>query len=332
MLIAIRNRGMYSNAVYDPVFKSTTHRKDSTAEFFTADLNTGVIGCTEQYQFCNGRAKCSSPSALYSITSDFASQQLGYNLVQMAAFDTFIRMAYTMRIFSIQFMIDENVLLAKDSLYGFMGLATGLPERQWQIEVENLHNISMAGLQQAVIAHAAPRNPQFGQGANATRYWDWIVRETSPAQLAVCQNQKIRSQDYYSFSVLGLTLLFVAGVSVITLGLLAPCIANHRRRKTSRGLDTNKIFFSPRSSKRGAIPISEYRTNEWNFSDPLHLQRVALEEHGIAPWIETDYIPVPIEHQREFRIPWLTTKHGVTFWLENQSDLDLPDKSFQRGA
>jgi hypothetical protein len=70
------------------------------------------------------------------------------------------------------------------------------------------------------------------------------------------------------------------------------------------------------SPKRDSMHISDYRTKEWNFSDPLHLHRLALEEHGVAPWTVTGNIPVPIEHQREFRIPWLTREHGITFGLK----------------
>jgi hypothetical protein len=118
--------------------------------------------------------------------------------------------------------------------------------------------------------------------------------------------------------------VFAAGVSVITLGSFAPCIANYRRDKVSRSrqVDTEMRHLSPqRSSSIGdTMPISDYQTKEWNFSDPLHLLRVGLEEHGIAPWTETNTIPVPIEHQKEFRIPWLTRKRGITFWLENTGE------------
>jgi hypothetical protein len=93
-LLAIRNRAMYQNAVTDPVFKSTTHRSDSSGAYFTSDLTTGVIGCIEYYQWCNGPKKCSSPSGLYSITDDFATTQLQFNPVQMATFKTLMRTAY----------------------------------------------------------------------------------------------------------------------------------------------------------------------------------------------------------------------------------------------
>jgi hypothetical protein len=328
MLIGIRNRAMYTDPVLDPVFRSTTHRHDSTEDYFTADLTTGVIGCTEQYQFCNGH-KCSSPSALYSITDDFAANALKYNAVQMAAFKTLMRIAYTSRIFSIQFMIGDDILLAKDSLYGYTGMSMGLAANQWQIEVQNMHNISMAVLQQAVLAHAAPMNPRLGQGANASHYWDWIVPETSPAQAAVCQNQKIRSQNYLSFNVLGLTLVLVAGICVISLGSCAPWVADYRRHKVLRGrplVDDEKRRALQRLS---GLALADYRTKEWSFSDPLHLHRLALEEHGIAPWTITNNIPIPVEQDKEFRIPWLMKNHGVTFWLDNRSEPDFPEKSFQ---
>jgi hypothetical protein len=118
MLIGIHSRALYSNPVYDPVFKSTTSPGPS-AKYYSSDLTIGLIGCTEQYQFCNGHNKCSTPNALYSITNESVLEDLNYNPVQLATFETLSRTAYYMRLFSIQFMIDDNVLLAKDDLYGF---------------------------------------------------------------------------------------------------------------------------------------------------------------------------------------------------------------------
>lgn len=107
-----------------------------------------------------------------------------------------------------------------------------------------------------------------------------------------CQNQKIRSRYYYSFNVLGLALVFVAGISVISLRSCAPWIANYNRHKALLGQ-----------------PVVDEKRHP--------LQRLSPKrEHGIAPWTVTGNIPVPIEHQREFRIPWLTRRHGIRFDLK----------------
>jgi hypothetical protein len=90
----------------------------------------------------------------------------------------------------------------------------------------------------------------------------------------------------------------------------------------------DRHFFSQRSpAVLDMMPLSDYRTKDLDYSDPLNLHRVALEVHGIAPWTETNAIPVPLEHQKEFAILWLTRKRGLTFWLGNITDLDLPLKS-----
>jgi hypothetical protein len=168
---------------------------------------------------------------------------------------------YITRVFSIQFTINDDILLAKGSLYGVIGLSTGLLENQWQSEIQNMHNVSMTVLQQAVLAHAAPPNLRLGQGANASHYWDWVVSETSPAQAAVCQNQKIRSQYYYSFNVLALALVFVAGLSVISLGSCAPWIANSRRHKALLGQPLADESVVPCSAhRRSAIPCTSPTT------------------------------------------------------------------------
>src|ERR1700712_1750331 len=83
-LLILHNRAMYTNPVNDPFFKSTTHRQDYSASFFTSDLDIGMLGCTEQYQFCNGPEKCSELAAWSTSSSTSVVDNLDYNVAQRA--------------------------------------------------------------------------------------------------------------------------------------------------------------------------------------------------------------------------------------------------------
>lgn len=314
-LVGLRNDALYINPVHDPFFKSTRHRADASAAFFSSDLVTGVIGCTEQYMFCNGKARCTAFDALETFTIDTLANSLGYNSAQRALFDMIWRTAYAMRIFNILFMLEGNVLLANDLLYGGFGISSGLPENQWQREIQNLHNISMATMQQSAIGHSSPPNLQVGSGANASHLFDWISQENSTEHRQICRNQKVKALNYYSFNIPSLCLLLIIGVLIIILGSTAPCIIDHRRQRTHRRMRRS----STHSSHVQKEDISSYRSKEWDHSDPLHLQRIALEGHGIAPWTESDSIPAPIDSQKLFRIPWLTGWPGKTFFIDRLS-------------
>jgi hypothetical protein len=84
--------------------------------------------------------------------------------------------------------------------------------------------------------------------------------------------QKIRTDSYTSFSVLGLIIVFTVGGLLIGLGytleLLAECASKRWRRGT-------------------------YRRLEWSTNGTLQLQRLAHEEAGWGAWAATtDFVPV----------------------------------------
>jgi hypothetical protein len=123
-------------------------------------------------------------------------------------------------------------------------------------EMANLHNISMAGLQAAALAHAAPGHLLIKPG---TDLQDFVVPETSPENLHLCRNQKFRSTRYESFSVLGLSLILSISFFIIVSSLYLPQLVG--------GWDSNRVW----------------RKN-WIEDDALHLQRKAFQGMGIQPW------------------------------------------------
>lgn len=312
-LLTLRNQAMYTSPVNDPFFKATKHRSDYSASFYTSDLDLGMIGCTEQYQFCNGQRNCSKLDAYQPSTRQTVVDSLGYNTAQQALVVTIHRTVYHARLFSIMFML-ENTLLANELLYGVAGVSTGLPDNQWHEEVRSIHNISLAAMQQSAVDHVSPPNSNIGSGVNGSHTYDWIDKKNSTAKRHICQNQKIKSPGYYNFSILSLSLILIAGLLIIVTSLMAPSITNDLRRRSQW---RQSSFL--KTTLHDKDDISSYRTKEWDYSDPFHLQRIALEGHGVGPWTGNELIPLPFDRQKMFRVPWLTGWPGKTFFIDRHS-------------
>jgi hypothetical protein len=306
-ILLLHNRAMYTYPVTDPFFKSTTHRTDASAMFFTADQDLGVIGCTEQYQFCNGALNCTAPIAWGQYDRESVKQALGYNNAQLALFDVIYHSALIIRLFSILFMLEDTALLASDLLYGTYGVSTGLPDNQWQREIENLHNISMAAMQQSVVAHASAPDLSISYGPNSTTSYGWLKQDTLPEQQKICRNQKIKALGYYSFNVLGLSLTLSFGIIIIVLGSVAPSIANYWRRK-AHGPELPSVL--------DMTDLPSYRTEEWKCSDPLHLHAVALKGHGVNLRTDSERKTLSLNRKEPFQLPWLIDWSSKTFYIE----------------
>jgi hypothetical protein len=131
-LWALHNRALYTDAVLDPWFKSTTNITFGAANLSKADMTLSVLGCVEQYQFCNTEKNCTKLGPLQGMNREEVVK-IGYNPTQLATFDLVWAMVFGMRLFNIIFFLQDNVLLAKDKTYGDFSLSPVLPENQWQI-------------------------------------------------------------------------------------------------------------------------------------------------------------------------------------------------------
>jgi hypothetical protein len=291
-LIGIENRVQYVDAVQDPLFKATTKLPGTV--FFSADNPVSIVGCTEQYQFCNGR-RCTGMAGRDQLTPDLVAS-IGFNGRQMAIYNLIMEIIFSMRMFSIGFVLQDDIFLAKEKVFGSYLISSGLPENQWQLELGNLFNLSLAVAQLSVLLHASPQN--FELAPNKTLF-DYLSLENTTEALSICQNQKIRTEGYYSFSVLGLSLVLVAGTMSIVMGQFTPNIirAFRRRWPTDQG---------------------QYRTQEWKSGDILQLQRVALESCGVTDWIDVNNVPVSSSKSKSLKLPWLTEFSEKSFYIDQE--------------
>lgn len=295
----LRNRAIYTGQVHDPLFQATTPWSVGTLQFYKPDSTITALACTEQYSFCNS-ANCTTLDALKPITKDLVQELLQYNPTQLATFDVVWRWLWSMRVFYQIFILDEDFLLASRQTFGVLRTSVNLPENQWQLEVGNLFNVSLAMLQLAGLIYVSPP-PALYVTLNDT-YDRHIFPPSTTEGKALCKTQKILSDGQYSFNLLALVLILVGGSIVIVLSHLVPSIVERWQARSSN-------------------EASQYRRREWDANDVLSLQSILLEKKEIGPWKDGN-VPVPTETATKFTLPWLlesTEKDG----LSTESDISI---------
>jgi hypothetical protein len=288
-LLFLNRALLYTGQVADPWFTATLQiHEDEWGGKWGSSLATTAVGCVEQYQFCNGD-RCTPTSGIYNVNDKLVGA-VGYSPAQMATFRLLWKSAWSLQMRYLLLFLGTDVLLANNKLYSsFDRLSPALPPNQWQIEMENIHNITMAMLQRIVVEHALPSN--FGVSGSASTD-SYVIPENDTESLRLCSHQRIKASGYSSFSVLELAVIILVGSFIILVNILLPGIVGWFQRKTGRGLR---------------------RRREWIESETLQLQRMLFEMRGIGPW-EGNQDAVPV-----------TANFGQKFQLRNS--LPTPDKS-----
>lgn len=236
------------------------------------------MGCIEQYQFCNGEDRCDSFGGMAKLFSGVVPE-LGYNKLQTATWEQVKSYISFMQISLILQFLRNEILLASQSTYGGLTVSSGLQPDQWRTEMANLFNVSLAGLQAHGVLHAAPGNSEFKPGI---KLHDYIIPETTPEHLKLCENQKFRSAEYSSISLLGLIFVIVICFTIIGLNIVVPYVTR---------------MFQGKWDGKGAAS-----KRAWIEDDVLQLQRIALEARGLGPWKgRVDSVPVLDTYGAEFQ-------------------------------
>ncbi|KUJ09083.1 uncharacterized protein LY89DRAFT_788489 [Mollisia scopiformis] len=260
------------------------------ASFYYRDQPVGALGCTQQFQFCNPNLSDGTGcTPLLGFYSNFANPNVTNGLWKTAAQDTsFTYFTSVIGVFGFASTnIDDVVaslgisaLLARNSLG--VGIQGPLPNNQWELEVEHWMQASLSLLQRTLLEQAA--------GPFTEDVYPWLAKPQDAQDQAQCRRQMIRSTDYTSFSILGLTLLFALGGIIIILSLILEPLVN---------------------CIQGRRGINLYKRMEWATNETLQLQRLAHEEIGFGNWTETTST-VPV------------TKIGDLLAIMDVSDQDHP--------
>jgi hypothetical protein len=105
----------------------------------------------------------------------------------------------------------------------------------------------------------------------------------------ICANQKIVSNNYSSFNVLGLSLILALGTTIVVLDLgFEPTVRWWQRRRYRKLLSNSDEQDGGEKGKH-----SLYGALEWSQTSILQLQRLAHEEAGYGVWSGCDQnVPV----------------------------------------
>lgn len=286
----------YSAPVTDPWFSAQTpanrtHANETASSFWVQDEPLGVMACAQQFQFCNPNLpeseRCEplrgllDPRRFDTWTKIFPSK----NALDM------IYWAETVFLYSIDMLSTTVYYVGASALRARYGLSHGfsgpLPANQWQLEVEHLKNGMLASLQDAfvVVANGVPEAlEEFRQPP--------MANESMPRMM--CANQKIVSNAYSSFNVMGVCLILIIGTLIILLELgLEPAISWWRRRKYRKH---HVLDMECGSNVKSGHPL--YSTLEWSQTSVLQLQRLAHESAGYGNWSGCDKT-VPVTERGE---------------------------------
>jgi hypothetical protein len=270
-MLFLSNQALYTDEVTDSWFSATSQNETRGIGLRTQDHNgwhpdhvVSALGCVERYQFCNG-ASCTPLSGLYT-TNPNEDNGLNLNPVQAAVFNTVWQAAWALKIGFAVVLLGEDILQAQRFVQA-AGRSASSPvySDQWQREVENIHNLSLAALQRRVVEFAAPPNVTTQPGVSSHQFLAQPELNSTLGQ--ICRSIKIRSTGHISFSTLGLAIILIIGVLVIVLNA-----------------SMEPFVFWLRSRKEETV---QYKTCEWKEGHVLELQRAAFEKQRVTHWAET---------------------------------------------
>jgi hypothetical protein len=228
------------------------------------------LACTEQYQVCDS-FQCNEPSGLYTILS--AKKYLSLNPKQAATFDLAWKAIWSSNLEFQKYFFGSSVLLANEKLYGIGMMSAALINRQWELEVANMHNISLAGLQSRVVEFVAPGDFEIHPNVTSSQF---LVPASGAEQLTLCQSVKIRSNIHTSFRVYAIVVVLLVGgvIHLISLSLSS--------------IDSKLIISSDPHN---------YRHVEWAQTHIFQLQRRIFKLAGIRTWKGRESgVPVTVQY------------------------------------
>jgi hypothetical protein len=261
IIMGLINTAAYTENVRDPWFKAENIYLDpGNTTYWIATLGLTFLGCLERYQLCS-QSQCTPLTGLYDMNPE------NFPLSNLSATQAAVSQILWKAIWAAQFnygmrILNQEALLAKDFVWGDQDYRSAPPsDTQWQDEVLNLHNISLALLQRRIVEFASPPDYNIGAGISSSGH---IVAPSTEAEQQLCKKIKIRSDTYVSFSVLGFFGTITVGIVIICVNIFLSRVVRWIQRRWK---------------------IGKYKRLEWIETSALQLQRMACEGRGIVGWI-----------------------------------------------
>ncbi|CZR67750.1 uncharacterized protein PAC_17649 [Phialocephala subalpina] len=237
---------------------------------YRIDKPVSVLACTEQHQFCNPNPasnlsnRCTPFLSLDNYLNDGSDpiSPLLYNDYQSIIAKIIHFAVLRSGIYPIVSQLNPPIMAA--------GLAAGgvsppLPDNQWVLEATNWFSIGLNNLQRMMVDVAT------GPPGKDAHYTTGLA-DQFPSLQWYCDNQIVQREDFLSFNVLALALIFVFGALVTVVSLFLESIVGFFQLKFKRGL---------------------YHQVRWQLDSTVQLQRMAFEEAGLGTWSGgADDVPV----------------------------------------
>jgi hypothetical protein len=255
-LLFLAQNVSYTGPIDDPWFyakMSVALVGGQTQKFYgtAPDSPVSVVGCTEQHQLCNPvTSQCTGLSGLSGVLHH-KWDSLGFNERQIATYNRSFAVASDSILSATTQILGAKHMLVQN--YVGYGNAATLPSNQWILELNNWFGTMMTNLQL--------RSLQYATGPSSTSFFKYIQQPETHEEQEMCSHQIIRRNDFASFNILGLAIIFIVGGLMIILNLTLSTIVNKIQQATPKG---------------------QHRIREWDINGTLKLQRIAFQNHGAA--------------------------------------------------
>lgn len=296
LVIFLLNYAQYQDPINDTWFYANTtwnHTGAFAGTYYISSLFPSLMFCSEQHQFFNPNLQSigtgCTPLTGRTVTRNNLEadqgQSIGLTRLQWA---TAYRLSQDLDQFTISAVLNylgAASMLAQQGLgtldYNQEFLSEDLNDNQWQYEIMNWHNITLANMQRRAIDYVSGPEDDFSR--------PYIVPPTTPEGRDMCFNQRLRFSTAMSFSGLGILIFLCLGSFIIVTDLCLPIVVAFVQRHLQKG-----------TSRRVA----------WIMDEMWQLQRMAYEGAGQALWRHDERM-VPLTHKGDTFGPPTLAQHGV---------------------
>ncbi|KAF8851543.1 hypothetical protein BDZ45DRAFT_695838 [Acephala macrosclerotiorum] len=252
---------LWLSAHYNTSLTETTNGVESETIYeYILDKPISVLGCTEQFQFCNpthqGSSACSPPLSVNYMEENWSNVTKGLfdtKKQQETALAILISASFSTIVDTIE--IGDSPLLVENLAESQQSLPPA--NNQWELESKNWFTIGLANTQRLVVDYVTGPPSQY------TEFVPLNQAANNSALAWLCESQTIRRSDFSNFSTLAIFLVFGFGSIIIGISLCLESVVGWQRGRRKQG---------------------EWRQKAWWSDGILQLQMRALKGVGVTGW------------------------------------------------
>jgi hypothetical protein len=242
-LLFLTYSGRYFKPVDDPWFSAhNVHHVDTPSPLartqYSRDSIISTVGCLERHQFCKpGPSEYCTPFLSWGQVQDFEGFSANLRPLQKVIFGRLLQAvddSSAAMVLSFLGMTSTPLLAIDQCATQRTTMSLPLPDNQWMLEMRYWYSIAMAQLQRGVV--------QWATGQITEDPLNQLRRPNTTAEKWFCDNLMIPSEEYQSFSVLGVVLILAIGCLIIVVACTLERIAAFVRR--CRGIDAHRASWA----------------------------------------------------------------------------------------